>query len=376
MTKYGPMVWILSCALLAPAALRGEDTATPASSGPAAKPAGVHLIVDHLPVALYETEPLTACFRIENATAGDMKVALRVALFDAEGKELRVDRTELAPKAQAFATYQKDFRLDGVTTLRVFLEAPGGEQAGPVLRVLRDRDTYPDAEAVGGALRLKDGGARLVFFTQRRQTKDDRRWAPVRWAWGGPASAKPARVLALLPGAWGRKPEPGSESAADLSDLLPEAFAEPHSAAALGPFELDPTLPLLKAFDAAVRSLDAAQADGVILALPPEDLDVAADPRVYRTVLDALLTRLRLMGAKSLALAPPCHYGRPREQQERLWEEVRASAKAQDASVLDPGEWLDETLWRIDPKQKGVYGRAPNAEGRKKIAQKLGELLP
>lgn len=366
MSKFGPLAWFLVCSLLAPSALRGEDTATPASSPPAEKRAGVHLIVDHLPVALYETEPLTACFRIENATDGAMKVELRVALFDAEGKEVRVDRTELEPKSQAFATYQKDFRLEGVTTLRVFLDTPKGEQAGPVLRVLRDRDAYPDAEAAGGALRIKDGGARLVFFTQRRQTKDDRRWAPVRWAWGGPASAKPARVLALLPGAWGRKPQPGSEDAVDISDLLPEAFAEPHSAAALGPFELDPTLPLLKAFDAAVRSLETAQADGVILALPPEDLDVAADPRVYRTVLDALLTRLRLMGAKSLALAPPCHYGRPREQQERLWEEVRASAKAQDASVLDPGEWLDETLWRIDPKQRGVYGARLMPKGAKK----------
>ncbi|MCZ7644076.1 MAG: hypothetical protein M5U26_02160 [Planctomycetota bacterium] len=109
--------------------------------------------------------------------------------------------------------------------------------------------------------------------------------------------------------------------------------------------------------------------------LPPEDLEVATDPRVYRIVVEALLGRLRAGGVREVALAPPCFYGRPKRQQQRLWDEVREAAKLSEATALDVSDWLDESRWRVDPEQEGVYGRAPNALGLKKIGAKAGRAV-
>jgi hypothetical protein len=46
------------------------------------------------------------------------------------------------------------------------------------------------------------------------------------------------------------------------------------------------------------------------------------------------------------------------------------------AQAVDPAEFLNEKLWRVDPEVEGAYGASPNATGLKKIEQGLADLLP
>lgn len=113
----------------------------------------------------------------------------------------------------------------------------------------------------------------------------------------------------------------------------------------------------------------------LLIFLPPEDLDVATAPRLYRIMLEALLARLMHAGAKQITLIPPLRFGTPAEQRQALWQVVYDAAATYEVQALDLNNCLQESFWRADPAEEGVYGARPNAEGLKKIEQGLAKLL-
>ncbi|MCZ7644075.1 MAG: hypothetical protein M5U26_02155 [Planctomycetota bacterium] len=134
--------WILcalSCAL--PRAEEGT-TSGPASTG--AKPAeGVELIVDYLPPALYETEPLTACFRVENHAKIPATVRVRAEVRLEDGAWKLRDESKLEIASGARQTYQKDLDLAGAKAVRYVLKTGAGELPGPAVRLVRDEIPGP-----------------------------------------------------------------------------------------------------------------------------------------------------------------------------------------------------------------------------------------
>jgi hypothetical protein len=371
-----------------------EQTPPITTTQPPAEKKPFYLIVDYLPPALYSGEPLTACLRVENTTAAAADVTVRAEIFDAEGKSLKVSEEKLEAKPNAFADYRKDLDLRDAARVAFALKTPQGDVTGPIVRLVRDADPWPDAEVKDGRLvelAAKEAGAEarptvLVPVVERVKREGDRTFAPVKWALGiknQDAQATITRAVLMLPGAWAKPkepatpgtPSPSTPAPMDFGALAPEKAANP---AALGPYEPTGCAPILRAFNDALRVLAELKEkpERAVIVLPPEDLEVATEPRLYRVVLEALLERLARAGVKQAVLAPPRKYGVPQARADLLRAEVREAAEFRGARMLDWGEALDEMAWRLDPESPGVYGRKPNAEGQKKIAQKLSDLLP
>ncbi|MBI3832249.1 MAG: hypothetical protein HY291_22190 [Planctomycetes bacterium] len=390
------MAAIILAAVCACAVSRAAEQPPP---GPSTQPPPTekkpfYLIVDYLPPALYAGEALTACLRVENTTGAAADVTVRAEIFDAAGKSLRVAEEKLAATPNAFAEYRKDLDLHDAARATFTLKTPQGDVAGPVVRLVRDADPWPDAEVKDGRLVVREAGTEarptvLVPVVERVNREGDRTFAPVKWALGikdQDAQAPVARAVLMLPGAWGKTPlskggdstqGPNSPSsqALDFGELLPEKASAP---VALGPYEPSGCAPVLRAFNEVLRALAALKEkpERIVIVLPPEDLEVATEPRIYRVVLEALLERLARAGVKQAVLAPPIKYGVAQARLDLLRLEVREAAAARGARMLDWAEVLDEKAWRLDPEKSGVYGRKPNAEGLKKIAQKLSDLIP
>ena len=357
-----------------------------------------YVLVDYLPAALYEGEPLTACLRIENTTSKDAEVAVLAESLDRNQKVVRSSVEKILVKTCAFGSYQKDLALREVASVRFTLQTPQGDQAGPVVRLLQEQDPWPGFVVRNGRLTAAAGGAVLVPVAHRI-TRDDRRaYAPVKWALGlqdqdpgGPVE----RGFLLLPGCWGtprreaqtaqdtgqipegkssrREVEPSAQPERDF-ELLWSGRVPAHGV--LGPYLPEGAPPILCAVGDALRALPRPAPDRVIILLPPEDLDIATDPRVYRIALEILLARLKAMGIRQTVLVPPLRFGVPEKRRKLLLEEIREAAQIYAARVVNWEDELDEKNWRLDPETSGVYGRKPHPESLKKIGQKLNGLLP
>jgi hypothetical protein len=152
----------------------------------------------------------------------------------------------------------------------------------------------------------------------------------------------------------------------------------------LGPYDASGAPPVLCAVSEVLNAMAARQAAAVkegdelavlLVALPPEDLDVATEPRVYRQLVEAMLAHLEGLQLKRVLVMPPFQYSAPGKYSETVWSDVRAAASAYGAGTVDPAEYMEEKLWRADPKVEGVYGVRPNSAGLKKIEQGLLNLV-
>jgi hypothetical protein len=166
------------------------------------------------------------------------------------------------------------------------------------------------------------------------------------------------------------------------------------SAIPLGPWPASASAPILNTLDRVMNTLTSqrpampkpapakdkeqerlAVPDRLVLLLPPEDLELATDPRGYRVTLDALLSRLAQAGVSQIMLIAPFKFGCNEAHRKCLWHEVHAAAPLYAAKVLDPTDWMNESAWRADPDVPRVYAAAPNAAGRKMIEQALADLI-
>lgn len=397
------LAWVLGCAgavtllgsLGAARAVQAAENPSPqpvtTPSQPARQP--FHLIADYLSPCLYVGEPFTACLRVENTTSAAAEAVLTVQCFDATGKSLSSTDEKLPVKAGGTADYKRELSLKDVAHVVFRLTSPTGLAQTVEVRFVREADAWPATERRNGWLRVSETLARtdersskgqgepsspvLVPVVERVAATGTRKFAPVKWALGireQDQNAPVTRALLLLPGAWA-KPAEKDGNAPDFGALMPEKTAQP---VALGPLEPSACAPILRVLDTVLRTVAEAKEkpERVVLLLPPEDLAFATAPRVYRIVLETLLARLERLGVKQMVLAPPFKFGIPPAAMELLQTEVREAAAARGARVLETADWQAGDCWLLDLRTPGVYGQRPNAEGQKRIAQKLADLLP
>lgn len=363
-----------------------EPSVGTGTSGPKAaemeKPAPYYLIADYLPAALYESDGLTACLRVENRTKAEAELEIAVAAYGEEDKVRYTGKEKLRVAGGKFGDFQRDNETKDVRRIVFALKQRGADAALATVtaRLLRAGEAWPETRVESGRL-LDAQGAVLVPVTVRRLHETDRRWAPVRWALGlkeQDAATRPKHARLFLPASWGvsdpSTPQEKAEPA--FGDLAPEGTP----AGGLGPYALKGVAPVLQAAGDALRRIESAKEDAkglrAVIVLPPEDLRAATDPRQYRIALEMLLERLTQAGVAQTVLVGPVAFGISRERHEVLWKEVQAIVQAHGARAVPAADFLDEKLWRVDPDTEGAYADRPNAAGRKKIGQALKDLLP
>ena len=338
-----------------------------------------YLITDYLPVAIYERDSVVGCFRVENTTGAEARLELVSTAYDEKGQTISERAQAFTAPATGFGQVQGTQGSGGCAKI-TFLVRKGQEAVGAVtVRLLREADAWPPSLVRAGRLMTADGSEVIIPMVVRRAKKEEERaFAAVKWLLktaeqGGGGG----RTLFFVPERWRLT----GVVAADASKVSgKDAPAE--MIMALGPYEPNGAPPILRAVSQILAVL-CADADAgnkeawaqVLICLPPEDLDVATDPRVYRVLLEALLTRAAGLQAGKVLVVPPFQYGAPAKNSDALWREVSGAASACGVSAVDPAEYVEEPLWRVDPAVEGVYGIRPNAAGLKKIEQGLLNLV-
>jgi hypothetical protein len=356
-----PGFLLLLAAAIAPSVMSGE------SQPPAQKKAPFYLIADYLSPAVYEGDSLTACFRIENTTGIDSILSLAVVVLDEAGKELSRKAESIKATAKEFASCQRDVGTSQGAKVRYVLLDGSETVATLTARLVRDADPWPATLVRNARLETAQGGEVVVPVVRKRLKVENRAFVPLKWIVDGGSGAKPAikgKAASFAPARWQLgKPASGPEIGA------------------LGPYVRDGAVPVLRTVDQVLAKCGpspaaAAPIERAVIFLPPEDLELATDPRVYRLALDCLLAHLKRSGTRQLTLVPPLLYGSPEKHCLLLWQAVREAAAAYAVDALEPAAFLDEKLWRVDPQTASAYGASPNAEGTKKIEQALNDLLP
>ncbi|MCK6472558.1 MAG: hypothetical protein L6R28_12510 [Planctomycetes bacterium] len=362
----------------------GTGPSIPSGPQPATleKTAPYYLIVDYLPAALYESDGLTACLRVENRTKAEAELEIAVAAYGDGDKARYTGKEKLRVAGGKFGDFQRDNETKDVQRIVFTLKQRGSDAAlaAVTARLLRVGEAWPQTRVESGRL-LDTEGAVLVPVTVRRLHETDRRWAPVRWALGmkeQDAATRPKHARLFLPASWGVSAPgtPPEKAQPAFGDLAPEGTP----AGGLGPYALEGVAPVLRAAGDALRQIESLKEDAkglrAVVVLPPEDLRAGTDPRLFRIALEMLLERLAQAGVAQTVLVGPVAFGVSRERHEVLWKEVQAIVQAHGARAVPAADFLDEKLWRVDPSTDGAYADRPNADGRKKIGQTLKDLLP
>ena len=355
-------------------------------------PKPFYLITDYLPVAIYQRDNVVGSFRVENTTGAAARLELVATAYDVSGNVVNEQTKGLAAPSSGFGQVQASQDSVGVAKVRFALRLAGSAASSGdmtrfpavrgigivspelppfadsvTVRLLRDEDTWPQTEFRAGRLVVADTKELLVPVVEKRKKYEDRAFAPVKWLLGSaPIVRFSGKALAFIPGRWALK-----------SDSPPETVL-------LGPYRPNGAPPVLRAASEILNKLLAENASRdekaeplaqLLICLPPEEFDVSTDPRVYRAVVETLLTHLAIPSLKKVLVVPPFQYGAAGKYCEALWREVREAALACGASVVDPADCLDERLWRVNPAAENVYGNRPNAAGLKKIEQGLLNLV-
>ena len=342
----------------------GEESTAP-SAPPAPRPA-FFLITDYLPIAIYDGDALSACFRIENTTDKEAALEMAVTACDDAGVEISRRVEKVKAPARGFGSFEHTLESRRAGVVKFLLQDATGPLAQCAMRVLREHKTWPETRVRNGRLETAEGEILLPVVRKQLRT-ENRAYTPLSWLLGRDEPAPGAKLqdgMACLPACWQlAKDRPAGEFVA------------------LGPYGRDGCMPLLRALADVLSGLrrpargESGAAARVAIFLPPEDLDVGSDPRTYRIVLDALAAHLKNAGAQRVVLVPPLHYGAPEKHRLALWREVHECAAAYSLQSVDPAEHLNESLWRADPDKAGVYGIRPNEAGIKKIEQALRDWL-
>src|SRR5579862_230448 len=318
------------------------------------------LITDYLPPANYEGDSLSACFRIENASAREAAFEVSAKAVDAEGKEVRSFTEKAKASAGAFAAVKFEFETRKTARIHIELKRAGEAEALAETNVtlLREDDPWPATKIANGRLTIAEDGSVLIPLVKKKRVIEDRTFAPMKWLFGDSSDSSGAiggTALIFAPGAWHLNVDSGVQT--------------------LGPWTPDGSAPILKTMDRVLSQIGAQKIQRVVILLPPEDLDLATDPRVYRVALDALMARLTKNGVTRTTLICPFRFGCNAAHQQALWHEVHESAAVNLAKVIDPIDWIGESAWRVDPSTPKVCGPSPNAAGRKMIEQALSALI-
>jgi len=339
---------------------------------PASTRAPFYLLVDHLSPVLYEGEPMTACFRVENTTDKEAKVELCATVFGKDGKKSDEDRRKLVVEAKGQLSCRFDLTMESAGSVGFKMTTPQGTVPGPKVRAVRDRDAWPQAGAVAGRLTDRTSGDVIVPIVARREHKEERSFSSLRWlvTEDGTGKARPQNAFLFLPAEWlGKKFERAAE-------CVPEKLLAAKAWKSYGPCPLKGVPPVLLAVSECARKLPQPAPGRVVVWMPMGDLQTSVDPRLYRISVEVLLSRFEAAGVKDVVIAAPMLYGSPEALNRMLGEAIKKALDGRPGRMLDAEPFLEDAFWRLDAGTPGVFGRTPNADGRKKIRQALADLIP
>ena len=323
------------------------------------KPSPYVMILDYLPLALWDGEPISLCLRLENTLKQPGSVSLTVQVLDDADRPLKEVTETVELPASGLVPWRRDFQSPGVEKLKATLKSAEGETTLNV-RFIREKTPWPvDAQFKAGRWFDAAKNEHCVLITHRRVKEGQRAFAVVAWLKGDEeekVAEKTLKTLLCVPGGW--------FGAKDL---------EGNTLAQLGPYReiggVKPGVPpLLMAASELLSKIKEAPAERLVILLPPEDLEFATDQRLYRIVTQSLMARLVESGVKKILLIPPFKHGASLPQTETFQLAVRESTEGFPVKVLDLGEGASPKFWQLSPN---VFGNQPNDEGRAWITQKL-----
>ncbi len=363
--RRAPALLLAALAAAAPAALSaGEKRADERGK--------LSLIVDYLPAFMYRGEKLAYSFRVERHPKLREKLP-----FEVSWHFKQVARSKALKPGWAKGVTKKHF-----TVVRGFLRVPKGARlfcyqlksrdevlASGQARLVGEDEPWPKgARAAWNG--IVAGGNRIILTLEERVAKVDNKWKPIRWIWEKGRSRAESVVLAgpRLAAAGGKSYQDrlaGSARRLKIVELAPPAGkGAPRAAPAQGIYRL---VELVES-----RVVPAARgADLVVLVAPPEDPEMATEPRRYRQGLDWILSRLKRAKVTRVALVPPLTKRVPGRQLTAYAKHCQQAAAVYKTRFLKTDELLEDEHWVPEGALgKGkVTGRYPNEEGREVLAE-------
>jgi hypothetical protein len=375
-------------ALLAapPLALGGGDELPRGGKGtdpapqPGPKGPKLCLVLDYLPSFMYTGEKLAYSFRVARRRGLKESVAFEVSWHFSEKKNGK----RLSPGATK-GDAEKDF-----TIVRGFLKVPKGAKylhfklnsgekclgAGSA-RLIDEDEKWPKGSRASWERLVDSEGAPLILTLEERTAKVDDRWKPIRWIWEkGRSSAD--KVIIAGP----RLAPKGVRSYQDLlagsaERLKIETLPQP---AGKGQRKAAPAHGIYRLVEMVESKVvpAAGDMDLVVLVTPPQDPEMATEPRRYRQGIDWILSRLKLAGAGRVAVVPPLTRKVPAKQLSAYAAICRKAsavyAKKVGARCVSTERFADIEYWRPKGALGKVSGRYPNADGQKLLAELIREV--
>lgn len=358
-------------ALLLAALLAAAPAALAAGEKRADERGKLSLIVDYLPAFMYRGEKLAYSFRVERHPKLREKLAFEVSWHfkaNEKGKALK--------PGSAKGVTEKHF-----TIVRGFLRVPKGARifryqlksgdevlASGQARLVGEDEPWPKgASAAWNG--IVAGGSRIILTLEERVARVDNKWKPIRWIWEKGRSRAESVVLAgpRLAAAGGKSYQDllaGSATRLKIVELAPLAGGK-------GPLRAAPAQGIYRLVELVEsRVLPASRgADLVVLVTPPEDPEMATEPRRYRQGLDWILSRLKRAKAERVALVPPLTKRVPGKQLAAYAEHCRKAAAVYKTRFLKTDGLLKDEHWVPAGALGKVTGRYPNEKGREVLAE-------
>ena len=230
----------------------------PQTSSPSAPPREFFLIADYLPPATYLGDPITCCFRVENATGSVVELELSYSIFDRTGAQVKsaAEAIKVQPKSDAPAQF--DLPSEAGASVVFTLKKKDGTEALAAQKVclLREEDAWPRTRAKNARLETTDGEA-LIPIVRKRLKAQDRAYAPLKWLVDpapGEVTGGIGKGIGFVPGGWG--------------------LQKAERRVALGPYAPNGVAPILLAAAEIIQAVrpekDRPAPERVVITLPPE----------------------------------------------------------------------------------------------------------
>src|ERR1041384_2374531 len=143
-----------------------------------------YLITAYLPLAIYDGDGVTGCFRVENTTGTEAKLELNLTALDATGTAVRNESKPVTAPVSGFASAQDSQDSHGVTTVRFTLKKDGEKIGDAAVRLIRETDPWPATKVSNGRLIMAESGEILVPAVHRVIRVQERDYAPIKWLVG------------------------------------------------------------------------------------------------------------------------------------------------------------------------------------------------
>ncbi len=378
MKRFAIALALAALGAVAAAALAGHEEPRPGDRRPAPafrRGQRLCLILDYLPAFMYTGEKLAYSFRVAKRRGVEESIAFKVSWF--------FSQTEKTEKQLAPGVTEGDANRN-FSVVRGFLKVPpgakylhfkltsGGKNLGAgMARLVDESEEWPKGSRASWGRMVDAKGLPLILTLAERTPRVDDRWKPIKWLWEkGRSSA--SNVIIAGPRLASRRNKSyqdllaGSTEKLKIKELADVSAADQRANPAHGIYRL---VELVES-----EVIPAAKtADLVVLVTPPEDPELATEPRRYRQGLDWLLSRLKRAGSRRVAIVPPLTR-KVRARQLAAYEQIcRKSAavyaKKVGARCVDVRQLKDIEYWRPPGALGEVTGKYPNESGQKKLAE-------